>query len=138
MNTILYWCLTIGTAILLSILWAILWRVAKRIFKGPPFKGPQVLIPVTATLLASFSACSTPYSATGAPPPTKGKALAAYQLGQSDATKRQYWIARSLQMQKQKGEQVSYRTRYYTFNIAPDPQANINKVPYSVTLPILE
>ena len=29
--------------------------------------------------------------------PTKGKELAAYQLGQSDAAKRQYWIARNLQ-----------------------------------------
>ena len=83
--------------------------------------------------------CGTPpYSATGAAPPTKGKALAAYQLGQSDAVKRQYWIARNLQMEKQKSEEVAYKTRFYTFNIQPDPQANINRVPYNITLPILE
>ena len=89
-------------------------------------------------LLASLSACSTPYSASGPPIPTKGKALAAYQLGQSDAAKRQYWIARNLQTGKQNREEVTYKTRFYTFNIQPDPQANINRVPYNVTLPILE
>lgn len=87
---------------------------------------------------SALVACSTPYSSVGAPRPTKGKALAYYQLGESDAVKRQYWIARSLQMGKAKGEEVAYRTRYYTFNIQPDPSANINKVPYNVTLPILE
>ena len=91
-----------------------------------------------AVLLVLLSACSTPYSAAGAPRPTKGKALEAYNMGQSDAVKRQYWIARNLQTGKQKGEEVSYRTRFYTFNIQPDPQANINKVPYNVTVPILE
>ena len=88
-------------------------------------------------LLVLLSACSTPYSAAGAPRPTKGKPLEYYNMGQSDAVKRQYWIARNLQTGR-KGEEVSYRTRFYTFNIAPDPQANINKVPYSVTVPILE
>ena len=61
-----------------------------------------------------------------------------YQLGESDAVKRQYWIARNLQMGKRNDEENPYQTRYYTFNIAPDPQANINRVPYNVTLPVLE
>ena len=60
-----------------------------------------------------------------------------YQLGASDTVKRQYWIARNLQ----KGEgdaEPGYRTRYYTFNIQPDPTAEINRVPYNITVPILE
>jgi hypothetical protein len=61
-----------------------------------------------------------------------------YQLGESDAVKRQYWIARNVQMGKSNGEENPYQTRYYTFNIAPDPQANVNRVPYNVTLPVLE
>ena len=97
-----------------------------------------VLIVSFAFFVVFLVGCSTPYSAEGAPRPTKGKTLAAYQLGQSDAVKRQYWIARSLQMGKQKGEEVAYRTRFYTFAIQPDPAANINKVPYNITLPILE
>lgn len=92
-----------------------------------------------AEVLALFLiGCSTSYSEYGPPRPTKGKTLAAYQLGQSDAVKRQYWIARNLQTAKPKGEEVAYRTRYYQFNIQPDPAANINKVPYNVTIPILE
>lgn len=61
-----------------------------------------------------------------------------YQLGVSDAVKRQYWIARSLQMAKHNDAESPYKTRYYTFNIQPEPQANINRVPYNVTIPILE
>jgi hypothetical protein len=61
-----------------------------------------------------------------------------YQLGVSDAVKRQYWIARSLQMAKHNDAESPYQTRYYTFNIQPDPQANINRVPYNVTIPVLE
>ena len=61
-----------------------------------------------------------------------------YQLGESDAVKRQYWIARNLQMGKRNGEENPYHTRYYIFNIQPDPQASINHVPYNVTLPVLE
>ena len=63
---------------------------------------------------------------------------AAYQLGQSDAVKRQYWIARNLQMGKRNSDENPYTTRYYTFNIQPDPQADINRVAYNITLPILE
>jgi hypothetical protein len=61
-----------------------------------------------------------------------------YQLGESDAVKRQYWIARNLQKGKSNDEENPYHTRYYTFNIQPDPQASINHVPYNVTLPVLE
>ena len=94
---------------------------------------------VMAAVLASLSGCSTPpYSSTGTPPPTKGKPLEYYNMGQSDAVKRQYWIARSLQMEKRKSEETAYKTRYYTFNIQPDPQANINRVPFNVTVPIVE
>ena len=94
---------------------------------------------VATVFCLSLIGCGTPpYSATGAAPPTKGKALAAYNLGQSDAVKRQYWIARNLQMEKQKSEEVAYKTRYYTFNIQPDPQASINHVPFNVTVPIVE
>lgn len=108
----------------------------------------KLISPITLALLAWLAwlalpillcSCGTPpYSASGAPPPTKGKELAAYSLGQSDAVKRQYWILRNMQMGKQKGEEVAYKPRYYTFNIQPDPQANINKVPYNITLPIVE
>lgn len=60
-----------------------------------------------------------------------------YQLGASDTVKRQYWIARNLQ--KGKGDaEPGYRTQYDTFNIQPDPTAEINRVPYNVTVPILE
>jgi hypothetical protein len=94
---------------------------------------------VLAVLLCLLSGCGTPpYSSTGTPPPTKGEPLKYYNLGQSDAVKRQYWIARDLQKGKQKSEEVTYKPRYYTFNIQPDPQANINKVPYNITLPIVE
>jgi hypothetical protein len=93
---------------------------------------------VSELIVLFLIGCSTPYSEYGPPRPTKGKTLAAYQLGQSDAVKRQYWIARSLQTGKMKGEEVAYRTRFYQFNIAPDPAANVNKVPYNITLPILE
>ena len=61
-----------------------------------------------------------------------------YQLGESDTVKRQYWIARNLQMGKRNGEENPYQTRYYTFNIEPDSRANVNRVPYNVTLPVLE
>ena len=61
-----------------------------------------------------------------------------YELGQSDTVKRQYWIARNLQKAARDDDASPYKTRYYTFNIAPDPQANINRVPYNVTLPVLE
>ena len=61
-----------------------------------------------------------------------------YQLGESDTVKRQYWIARNLQKAERDADASPYKTRYYTFNIAPDPQANINRVPYNVTLPVLE
>ena len=60
-----------------------------------------------------------------------------YQLGASDTVKRQYWIARNLQ--KGNGDaEPGYRTQYYTFNIQPDPTAEINRVPYNITVPILE
>ncbi|HEY5813744.1 MAG TPA: hypothetical protein VIT23_13945 [Terrimicrobiaceae bacterium] len=60
-----------------------------------------------------------------------------YQLGASDTVKRQYWIARNLQ--KRNGDaEPGYRTQYYTFNIQPDPTAEINRVPYNITVPILE
>jgi hypothetical protein len=96
-------------------------------------------LPIIAALLVCLSACAGSGSMkTGLQRPTKGKALEYYNLGTSDAVKRQYWAARNLQMQQKRGEEVAYRTRYYTFNIQPDPQANIARVPYNVTLPILE
>ena len=61
-----------------------------------------------------------------------------YQLGESDAVKRQYWIARNLQKRKDCEAEPGYRTQYYTFNIQPDATAEINRVPYNVTVPILE
>jgi hypothetical protein len=96
-------------------------------------------LPIIAAFLFCLSACAGSGSMqAGLQRPTKGKALQYYDLGMSDAVKRQYWSARNLQMQSKKGEEVAYRTRYYTFNIQPDPQANIARVPYNVTLPILE
>jgi hypothetical protein len=62
----------------------------------------------------------------------------AYQLGASDTVKRQYWIARNLQKTKDTDAESGYRTQYYTFNIQPDPTAEINRVPYNITVPILE
>jgi hypothetical protein len=61
-----------------------------------------------------------------------------YQLGASDTVKRQYWIARNLQKKRDGEAEPGYRTQYYTFNIQPDPTAEINRVPYNITLPILE
>jgi hypothetical protein len=61
-----------------------------------------------------------------------------YQLGASDTVKRQYWIARNLQKRQDSDAEPGYRTQYYTFNIQPDATAEINRVPYNVTVPILE
>jgi hypothetical protein len=93
---------------------------------------------LSVAFLVSLSACAGGSMQAGLQRPTKGKALQYYDLGMSDAVKRQYWAARNLQMQQRKGEEVAYKTRYYTFNIQPDPQANIAKVPYNITVPILE
>ena len=62
----------------------------------------------------------------------------AYQLGASDTVKRQYWIARNLQKTRDNQPESGYRTQYYTFNIQPEPTAEINRVPYNITVPILE
>ena len=59
-----------------------------------------------------------------------------YDLGKSDAAKQQYWIARNLQ--KSTEPESPYRLTYYELPINPDPEAEINRVPYSVTLPVYE
>ena len=70
----------------------------------------------------------------------KGKAEAfqsGYDKGQSDAVKRQYWIARNLHKDKAiefSDEHVSY----YSIPIEPDSNADVQLVPHEKTLSFVE
>ena len=62
-----------------------------------------------------------------------------YDKGQSDAVKRQYWIARNLQKQDaDNSEFLDDRVSYYSIPIEPDPNAEVKQVPHERTLSFVE
>jgi len=61
---------------------------------------------------------------------------AGYDLGKSDTVKSLYWVARSLQ--KPSDEPNELKDRFLQVTQESDPEANINTVPYAVTLPVKE
>lgn len=60
-----------------------------------------------------------------------------YELGTSDAVKRQYWILQELQKQEQQ-TRTPYRLRHYRVPVKPDPNALIKTTPYDITIPVYE
>lgn len=60
-----------------------------------------------------------------------------YDKGQSDAVKRQYWIARNLHKEKP-GEFSDDHLTYYSVPIEPNPNAEVQLVPHEETLSFME
>lgn len=60
-----------------------------------------------------------------------------YELGTSDAVKRQYWILQELQKQEQQVT-TPYRLRHYQIPMKPDSNAPVKTTPYDITIPIYE
>lgn len=60
-----------------------------------------------------------------------------YDKGQSDAVKRQYWIARNLHKEKPDEFNDDHLT-YYSVPIEPDSNADVQLVPHEKTLSFVE
>ena len=56
-----------------------------------------------------------------------------YDRGAADAVKRQYWI---LQNQQRGSADADFELTTYRFTIPPDPDSDVNRVPYEIEIPI--
>ena len=61
-----------------------------------------------------------------------------YDKGQSDAVKRQYWIARNLHKEKADDDFLDDHLSYYSIPIEPDPNADVKQVPHERALSFVE